>query len=772
MKKIHYACRPAALAVAAALCAGLCSTAAAAVLVLEGDHTIKNLHSLNGGDAEVYEGLVIDHRPHIVWNQHTLHVSEGASLIINGPTKGGSYADEIEGTGDIGTYLITVFDDRSKVVLNGDVDLEVVHTLSNDEQIVDIGANLLYARNEGSIEVGNAGSTTRLWVLAGRPDLISAKDGGSVVFKSTRNQLVGSIDTMDSASSSHGTSTIQIAFEGADSYWIGDERSWQNYKESQGQDRIETEDVIDLAFRDGAQWIYLGQHANRNSGGILGWAIPKRISSVTLDGGIINLHDVTIKSLFDEIGLTSRLSNEQYGMEEAFNTHDYVRIGNLRGSGGIFRLDLNGEDKTQSDMVYVESGEGTHYFEPYDLTKLEPITPENTLTFALVGKGGSGLTFIDKQNIYGEALVDYELEIASREITAEDLANPENAYWDKTFGVNPDDYEGAQRDEAAAEKIDMSAFEGGTNWYIRRVTLTESAAAQGMTGAGWASYDAAVEMPRRDRRAMQAQTTGEERANGLWVRLQQGRSGIDNQYRWDRSGVTVGLEREFTQSNRVGAWFAYTRGDTEFFDISGTGDMKRYELALYDTLSLGSQYLDFVARFGRVESEFDVGNVQYQTSGSFGQNYAALSAEYGIHLSSRSGFFAEPQLQLQAARLGSYDYEASRGMRSEVDSETSLMGRVGLRAGRSFSALERSGSIYVRGDLYHQFTDGESATMRDQLGHRLDVVWGDNDTWAALGAGAAFAWSDRIDLALDAECYTGGDVDNAWLLTGRLLYRF
>ena len=436
------------------------------------------LFELNDGGKQTYDSLFIDYYAPITNGQFTFSITNGSALTITGKTSGESYSDDfsyIENSWERGTYLIYSRYEGAQINLQGDVDLVVTHSLKTHEQLDEIGANLLYARNTGVIEIGQKGvdTTSRMWVLAGQPDLISAKNGGKVIFHSTNNQLVGAIDVMDEPEiSEDGPSLISITFSGKDSYWVGDERSWQNSDiRNEYANYDDEKDVIDLTFRDGAQWIYLGLHGNRDKNY---WAVPKRISSVTLDGGIINLFDEDVKNFLSDIGLMDRLQNEQYGLPAETN-YDYVRIGQLKGTEGIFRVDLTAVDKSKSDMIYIESGEGRHLFQPHNLNLLESITPENTLTFALVGKGGSDITFEPIENLQGETLFDYELEIQCKTITQEDLDNPENDYWDKTAAIHPEDYpEGDLREEAAAEKIDISEFLDGTNWYIRRVILKES----------------------------------------------------------------------------------------------------------------------------------------------------------------------------------------------------------------------------------------------------------------------------------------------------------
>lgn len=715
---------------------------------------------LNSSLVHNYSGLEIDYYSPMFQSQFTVNLVN-RELNVNGETSASLYGTKFIDYNGSGNHLFYL--DGSTLRFSGDV----VAKIEQPDGPEEVGANLLYANKGSYAEVGKTDSVVRMWTIARSPDLISAKNGSTVKFKSTKNQLLGTIDLMDSEAINSKVNSVEIVFSGADAYWFGDEKTYMNtdYKFDQNYDHwLSNEaDNFTLTFNNQAQWSYLGIQVKKAGY----YNIPKRISSIELNGGIINLYDADVERYWKELGIWDLIQNEAFDMNVE-GKHDYVRIGHLKGNGGIFRLDLNGDDKTQSDMVYIESGEGTHYFEPYNLQLLESITPENTLTFALVAKDSS-VQFKDKQNIHGQALVDYELEIAKKEgITEADLDNPDNAYWDKTANIDA-----ATADQAElARKIDMNEFLNGTNWFIRRVTLKESAAAIGMTGAGYASYDAAIEMDRRDRRLAEQVRDIENSDNGLWVRVHHGRSGAENQYRWDRTGATVGIDRQITSNNRLGAYFTYTQGDTEFLDVRGDGDMKRYELAVFDTLQLGQHYFDFVGRLGRVSSDFNVGNQSYSTSGDFDQDYAAVSAEYGYQLLDTNGVFIEPQLQVQVAYVDGYDYDSQRGMEVDVDGETSVIGRAGLRAGREITTSSSNGSFYARADVYHQFTDGQDAVFSDQQGHRLDVNWGDTDTWASFGVGTSWVWKNRLGLQLDVEKVAGGKTEDTWLMSGRFSYLF
>lgn len=614
------------------------------------------------------------------------------------------------------------------------------------------GFNAFYAVGaDGRINIGSEGSTTRIWVLADKPDVISAKQGGIVEFKSTNNQIVGTFDLWDNDKNTSGhESLIKGTFSGSSSYWFGDDTSTANSTPAFSILGFHysgnlNNGVLDLIFENGAQWSYLG--FGNPLYGFYDSAYDKRISNITLrNGGIINLADDVLLSFWDDIGLLDQMKS--YSVK-----HDLVAIGDLKGNGGIFRLDLNAEDKTQSDVVFIEgsSDPGTHSLEPYQLDKLESITPENTLIFALVDESAPNVKFVDKVNLEGESLYDYELTIDSSSFTSDDL--------------RADEIRNKYPDVQGKDK-----YVGGTKWFIKRVDLSKSAAALAMTGAGFASYDAAIEMDRRDRRLLQ---TYKDDATGMWVRARHGERGVDNEYTYQLDGAVVGIDRQLSDTNTLGFAFTYEEGDTDFESVRGKGDMKRYELALYDTYDFGAPYIDLVGRLGMVSSDYNAYNqsATLKTSGDFDQKYASVSAEIGYTLMDNHGVFIEPQLQLQVAYLDRYDYSSDRDMEVDVDSEFAVLSRIGLRAGKHFDSSTINGEIYGRADVYHQFTDGQDVVFSDPT-HKMHETWGTNKTYASVGLGSYFKVNDKWGLQFDIEKNMGGKTIDSWLVTGQAKYQF
>lgn len=738
----------------------------------ENDDEINQFRLIDGTSAS-FDGVDAEISPLITNSEYFVSVGRGSSLTIIGTTKVRSESKKFnKDSYEQGTY--TFHADNGNIYLKGNVEVIVTH--HPDVSTETIGANIYYAENDGTIEIGDEGTTTKSWVIAAKPDLISAKRGGKVKIKSTHNMLVGSVDMVQKPERLEDIPNIEAGsvtgtFSGEDSYWFGDEQSFNNISKeivytlkqydggslADAIDKILSDEDFDFTFQNGAQWTYLDAF-NVNFPGTSSQLFEnKRISKITLlDGGIINLFDKDIQEKLTKIGLWNLLNIDENTLH-----HDYVRIGDLKGNNGIFRLDLNSDDRTQSDMIFIEGaseGGGRHWIEPYSPSQLVSVSADNTLTFALTQKDANNVTFADKMNIYGETLYDYELYVNHDEIGQEDLAKLE-----KQIKSNYEDF----------DDFDPTDYQGGTEWFINRVVVSKSAATVGVNNAGWAAYDAIMQMDRRDRRLRETAFVDSNSNDGLWVRMQYGRLGAKDAYKSDTTTVHVGYERQTSDNNRFGVSVSYMDGSPDFENLKGGGDLERYEIAVYDTLTFGNHYLDFVGRFGHLSSDFSSSRSasSISTQGEFSTNYFGVSAEYGYTLKSAAGFFAEPQLQMQATRLEGYNYGLQRDMSVDVEQETAFVGRAGLRLGKHFAGERSSGEIYVRGDLLHQFTDGQFGHIRD-----LDDVevlhWGDAGTWTNFGVGGYYQFANKFSMQLDLEKSAGGEQLDAWMVSGHLVYNF
>lgn len=662
----------------------------------------------DSADPNRYDNIEIFLNPPVAWDRYTVNVSNGQTLTVDGNTYIELEALRNDGGNDSGSNALYAVGSGSRIDLKGDVTINIHHNVPKENLEDTVGANNVYAKSGATINLGSSGTTTKIWSIALKPDAISAKLLGKVNILSTHNQIVGNFEAQ--------LGSITGTWSGSDSYWFGDD-------ESIGE--------LSLTFENRAQWTYFEK---------------KLISSITLqNGGIINLHDNKIREAWENIGLL----DVYQGLNQV--KHDYVQITNLKGNGGIFLLDLNSDDKSQSDLVLIHgsTGNSLQYIEPYDIEKLESVNENNTVIFAVTRRNDSGVVFADKVNLEGERLYDYELEIASDALTEEDLT----------------------REEFTSKELsNISSYVDGTKWFIQRINMRQSSAALAMTGAGFAAYDAANEMDRRDRRLLQ---TFKDETTGLWVRARHGERGVDSQYNYQLDGAAVGIDRALSDTATLGLSFSYEQGDTDFESVRGNGDMKRYELAVYNTYDYGAPYIDLVGRLGMVSSDYETYNRSgtLKTTGDFDQKYAALSAEVGYTLKDTNGVFIEPQLQVQVAYLDGYDYSSDRQMEVDVDSDVAVLSRIGLRAGKEIASSSVTGEIYGRADVYHQFTDGQDVVFSDPT-HQMRETWGTNKTFASIGLGSMLKINDQWGVQLDVEKNLGGKTIDSWLITGQAKYQF
>lgn len=668
-------------------------------------------------ESKEFESINIEFTPYIQWDQYTVSVSDGGALTVTGDTNIHLVSNKLKDEKDTGTNTLYAVGKGSTINLQGDVTIIDHHNVKDENTQNTVGANAVYASDGASINIGSEGTKTVIWAIAKKPDVISAKENSKVTIYSTHNQIVGNFDSFSFPSLGVG-SAIQGTWSGKDSYWFGDDETFGA--------------TLDVTFTQGAQWTYFEK---------------KDINEINLDdGGIVNLYDENIQQTWKDIGLLNQWS------DLANIEHDYVQIKNLKGNGGIFRLDLNAKDKTLTDLIFIDdtTDGGLHFIEPYNLSLLDSITPENTLIFAVVAKDAhdKGISFTDKMNLEGETLYDYELEINHNELKYEDV----------------------DRDEFYDSDIRVLDYEGGEKWFIQKVTLNKSSSALSMGAAGFAAYDAAIEMDRYDRRLLQ---TYKDEATGLWARARHGQRGVDNEYSYQLDGASIGIDQKISHNNTLGMAFSYEEGDTDFDSVRGSGDMKRYELAVYDTFKFGAPYLDLVGRVGMISSNYDTYSRtrNYKTSGDFDQRYASLSAEAGYTLMDDAGVFIEPQVQVQIAYLDGYDYSSDRNMDVDVDSDVVVLSRLGVRAGKHFESSTLSGEIYGRTDIYHQFTDGQDAVFSTP-DREMHETWGNNKTFASIGIGSFLKVHDSLGVQFDVEKNLGGKTEDTWLVSAQAKYMF
>ena len=512
-------------------------------------------------------------------------------------------------------------------------------------------------------------------------------------------------------------------------------------------------------------------HSIKNDGNYL--------KNLALNGGVVNLDDDEIKNICANTVVKN--GEEEYKLEDYFkglNTdlsaaanaddfwgqielglilvqlnfdvnHQSVEIENLTGMGGIFKADIdwlsnNGvkQETDTSDYIYIKnSKEGSKQVLKFDASKahLENMEiNEDKLYFANVADGNT--SFITASSVYSNA----------------------GNVFDYTYGT------GSEKGT------------NGTDWYI--AVSGKSAESNpnfsAAKGAMYAGYALGTELDTLNKRMGEARYLEED--DGVWVRYRHSKTGWDDTYETNGDMFQLGFDNEVTEKDGKhyrGVAIDYTDADTNIMGISGDGEHERYAVSLYDTwLGEKGHYRDLVLRGGRINSDYDVSgafsNGYEDIGGDYHQWFGSISAEWGRKNDMGTGWYFEPQVQAQLARVGGASYVSDSGIDVDQDGATSLIGRAGFRIGREYVKDNgKHDNFYIKADLLHEFAGDKSFSLDGNDG-RYDKEYDGQETWCDIGIGADISLGKNSYFWADVERTFGADFDNTWQINGGFRWEF
>lgn len=699
----------------------------------------------NGEEITINGNIEINQQglSHVYWSGHN-QVEAGGKLIINGDfvwnqkwagTNWNSLRENfnIKGNADFNGNVVMINDvdtigpTTSQTTLNilgGTTningDLYVYNRVGN---MISSGANAVYANNFGT-KLNILGNETTIIAVSNEPDAISAKRGATVNIESAKINVVGSMDVA-------ALGTINATFSGADSYWYGDEKN--------------TVGTLNLTFKDGAEWGYFGGDTH--------YAQGKGISAIALEnGGIINLYDDYLNKKLDD-----------YGINVAFPTitnvkHDYVYIGDLKGQDGIFQLDLNSTDKSQSDMIYIldsSAGTGVHSIQSYAADSFAGISANNTLRFATVGAAAADkISFKDSENIYGKSLWDYKLLIGSEDY---DINDPENAlYNDKANGNN---------------YVDGVLGTGAKNWFIYAYEKTPTVNAQSFIAGNNVMYAAWINSNNTLRNRL-GELDYKNDNHGMWARIYEGKlkgDAFSNNYQTYQIGYDATFADKTGKQDGVwygGAAFEYTKGSSSY--TAGSGDLDMGVVSLYATKK--GKYgdnVDLVLKHGKIKGEVETFG-RITDSGDFDTKGTSLSVEYNKRMNQDDGIFIEPQAQLTLGHINGNKYTTKNGTRVEYDGIDSAVARLGIVVGKDFD----KGNVYLKASALHEFGGKGAVEMSAADGAFLRESKNYNGSWFELGLGTNWQTSKNSHVYLDVERSFNGAFEKQWQINAGMNWTF
>ena len=472
-------------------------------------------------------------------------------------------------------------------------------------------------------------------------------------------------------------------------------------------DRFALYSTTDLTFTDGATW-YLTDNSN--------------VSDLTLANGIVDL-------TANEKGNAHQVSIDRY----------------LSGSG-LFKLDLTYLDNDvasymnaeNSDFIYIYGGDGG----------------EQNIDFAIKDENLGAMESGDKlyfAQVHDDAATFGQGETIKR-------ANEDSIY-DNQYRIDFEEHEEAiasalslANDDSAGDKP-SEIVPMYSDWFI----TCEKGDINPNGETPVQSYNAGFALWRDDdtllKRLGELRYTNDE--GGVWTRVI-GKKLEDNRalgFNTHAKTVQVGYDRKDVQEDGSGTWrkgiaIGHTWADTSF--SGGEGKNNYTDLSIYATnIRKHDHYLDLVARFGRINSDYDT---VYGDHGEFDNWAGSLSAEYGRKKQmNEDNWFIEPQAQLTYSYMWGDSYTTRKGVRVEQDNADSLVGRAGFIISKELESERKyPNRYYAKAFIMHEFLDGGDNTV--SLGSDRFYAGSDfKDTWYVVGVGANADMGNQCTFYFDAE---------------------
>ena len=312
-------------------------------------------------------------------------------------------------------------------------------------------------------------------------------------------------------------------------------------------------------------------------------------------------------------------------------------------------------------------------------------------------------------------------------LTSEKVAAPEEAY-SLTREAAPS-YNGYYLTLATDNPNDSGDTENPGNSGKPVTPLLSPTAKAVLAMAGMGGQNAMYHNQLSDLRKRLGEVRGMAESNGLWVSASGQRDRFDgfasNGVKQNAYRFNLGLDHKIG-SWLIGANFKYLHGTqkTSNPDSHSKGKVNSAGANIYGTwIAENGLYTDIVASFDHYHQKITTSMLDGRgVSGKVNNFGLGLSAEVGKKFGLTKDFFVEPQAQLAYYWIKGKDFSMSNGMKVEQDDFNSLVGRLGVVAGKDFKDAEGNtkGQVFVKGGVKQQFAGKQklranSVQFKDEL---------------------------------------------------------
>ncbi len=243
---------------------------------------------------------------------------------------------------------------------------------------------------------------------------------------------------------------------------------------------------------------------------------------------------------------------------------------------------------------------------------------------------------------------------------------------------------------------------------------------------------------------------------GVWARVNAGKQkadGAKNDFTQFQFGADTKVEA--LADIHAGVAFSYTDSDLSY--VGGDGANKVFGLAAYGSwLGDNGSFVDVIAKVARLESD----SVIDGTSADFNTTAYSLSAEIGHRFDLAPTVFLEPQAEMSWGYVDGKTFSTVNkttgiAIDTTVDSTTSLIGRLGVRAG--ITCPNKKGTAYVRTSVLHEF-DGDVSVTRGDGTYTEDA----GDTWFEYAIGGSYNLTGSTQFYADLSRTSNAELAEPW----------
>ncbi|SFC61400.1 outer membrane autotransporter barrel domain-containing protein [Pragia fontium DSM 5563 = ATCC 49100] len=535
---------------------------------------------------------------------------------------------------------------------------------------------------------------------------------------------------------------------------------------------IETEAAPGIYVgRDATANIHIENNANIIGGfGTFLHVSSGAITAASLDdshivGDVVSATDaITDITLQNGASLTGKMLNVNrldVNTQSLWSLSENSNINHLSINNGVIRFASNNNDTTFNTLTINDlSGSGTFI-----------------MRTDIAGEGGGINNSGDKLVISGTSQGNHKLTILNRgdlstngneTLTVVETADG-NGQFAVTNKVELGGYEYDLRKTGTDWELFGAPVDNNTGPITPEITSTANAGANFLNIGYLMNYAETQTLLQR---------MGDLRQNGehgdMWLRGFAGKfdsfsGGKLNQFDMTYNGIQIGVDKRISPQTPLflGVFMGQTHGSPDY--RSGDGTTESNNAGIYASyLASNGFYLDSVVKYSHIKNKFNVKDSQNErVSGNGNSDGVSFSLEAGQKFSlseQNNGFYIEPQAQLAYGHQEATHIKASNGLKVDLGSYESLMGRASALLGYELNQGDNKVNVYLKTGIVREFEGDVNYQLNGSTeSHTFKGNWWNN------GVGVSAQVAKQHTFYLDVDSSTGNKFDQRQINGG---YRF